>query len=74
MHTISNTAQADNTAYFAACTRAQHRARSSYFTQYVITDREVGYIAVDEGHYSPMPMEMIDRVVYAVTGKLDDEL
>lgn len=73
MHMISNAAQADNAAYFAACTRAQRRARNSYFTQYVIIDGEFGYLVVDEGDYSPMPMEMIDKVVYAVAGQLDDE-
>lgn len=72
MQTISNSALADDAAYFAACTKAARRARCSYFTQYVITDGELGYLAVDEGDYSPMPMEMIDKVVYAVTGQLDD--
>jgi len=72
MQTNSNAALADDAAYFAACTNAQRRARSSYFTQYVIHDEECGYLAVDEGDYSPMPMEMIERVVYAVTGELDD--
>jgi hypothetical protein len=72
MQTISNAALADGAAFLAACTNAQRRARHSYFTQYVITDGELGYLAVDEGDYSPMPMEMIDRVVYAVTGDLDD--
>jgi hypothetical protein len=54
---------------------AQGHARSfhSYFNQYILTDHERGYIAVDEGDYGALPKAMLDRVIDTVPGKLSDE-
>ena len=41
--------QADQAAFVAALDKAHARSLHSYFTQYVLTDGEAGYIAVDEG-------------------------
>jgi hypothetical protein len=73
MHMISNPALADQTAYLAACANARTRARHSYFTQYVISDEEAGYLAIDEGDYTALPPHLIARVVHAVPGDLDEE-
>ena len=43
--------QADQAAFVAALDKAHARSLHSYFTQYVLTDGEAGYIAVDEGDY-----------------------
>ena len=42
-------------------------------TQYVLTDDEAGYIAVDEGDYGALPKAMLDRVIDTVPGRLSDE-
>lgn len=53
MYASHNTAdagyQADQAAFVAALDQAHARSYHSYFTQYVLTDDEAGYIAVDEG-------------------------
>lgn len=41
----------DQAAYLAALDRAHARSYHSYFNQYVLTDDEAGFIAVDEGDY-----------------------
>jgi hypothetical protein len=53
--------------------KAHARSLHSYFTQYVLTDGEAGYIAVDEGDYGALPKAMLDRVIDTVPGKLSDE-
>ena len=63
----------DQAAYLAALDRAHARSYHSYFNQYVLTDDEVGYIAVDEGDYGGLPPRLLDRVIDAVPGKLSDE-
>lgn len=73
MQTITNQFRADHAAYFAACAYAEQRAMHSFFDQHVIVDEEVGYIVLDEGDHDPLPMTVIDRIVYTVTGKLLDE-
>jgi hypothetical protein len=65
--------QADQAAYVAALDQAHARSFHSYFTQYVLTDNEVGYITVDEGDYGALPKRMQDRVIETVPGKLNDE-
>ncbi|MCP5396070.1 MAG: hypothetical protein H6918_04950 [Sphingomonadaceae bacterium] len=65
--------QADQAAFVAALDQAHARSFHSYFTQYVLTDGEAGYIAVDEGDYGALPKAMQDRVIDAVAGKLSDE-
>jgi hypothetical protein len=65
--------QADQAAFVAALDKAHARSLHSYFTQYVLTDGEAGYIAVDEGDYGALPKAMLDRVIDTVPGKLSDE-
>lgn len=43
--------KADQAAFVAALDQAHARSFHSYYTQYVLTDDEAGYIAVDEGDY-----------------------
>lgn len=64
---------ADQAAFVAALDQAHARSFHSYFTQYVLTDEEMGYIAVDEGDYDALPKAMLDRVVDAVPSQLSDE-
>jgi hypothetical protein len=65
--------QADQVAFVAALDQAHVRSFHSYFTQYVLTDDEAGYIAVDEGDYGALPAGMLDRVIDTVPSKLSDE-
>ena len=65
--------QADQAAFVAALDQAHARSFHSYFTQYVLTDDEAGYIAVDEGDYGALPKAMLDRVIDTVRGRLSDE-
>ena len=64
---------ADQAAFVAAQDQAHARSFHSYFTQYVLTDDEAGYIAVDEGDYGALPKAMLDRVIDTVRGRLSDE-
>ena len=64
---------ADQAAFVAALDQAHARSFHSYFTQFVLTDDEAGYIAVDEGDYGALPKTMLDRVIDTVPGKLNDE-
>lgn len=64
---------ADQAAFVAALDQAHARSLHSYFTQYVLTDDEAGYIAVDEGDYGALPKDMLDRVIDTVPGRLSDE-
>ena len=65
--------QADQAAFVAALDQAHARSYHSYYTQYVLTDNEAGYIAVDEGDYGALPKAMLDRVIDTVPGRLSDE-
>ena len=65
--------KADQAAFVAALDQAHARSLHSYFTQYVLTDDEAGYIAVDEGDYGALPKAMLDRVIDTVPGRLSDE-
>lgn len=73
MQIISTIAAADNTAFFMAVANAERRALHSYFDQHVLADDEAGYITIDEGDYSALPMTIIDRIVHSVPGGLLDE-
>lgn len=77
MHVSSNAdlggLNADRAAFMAALDQAHARSFHSYFTQYVLTDDEAGYIAVDEGDYGALPAGMLDRVIDTVPSKLSDE-
>ncbi len=70
---ISNNFEAEQEAFRAALATANARAFHSYFTQYILTDDEAGYIAIDEGDYGALPQAMMDRVIDTVPGKLNDE-
>ncbi|WP_430386402.1 hypothetical protein [Blastomonas fulva] len=73
-HSTSDTGyQADQAAFVAALDQAHARSYHSYFTQYVLTDGEAGYIAVDEGDYGALPKAFLDRVIDTVPGRLNDE-
>ena len=63
----------DQAAFIAALDQAHARSFHSYFTQYVLSDDEAGYIAVDEGDYGALPKAMQDRVIDTVPSKLSDE-
>ena len=65
--------KADQAAFVAALDQAHARSFHSYYTQYVLTDDEAGYIAVDEGDYGALPKAMLDRVIDTVRGRLSDE-
>lgn len=65
--------KADQAAFVAALDEAHARSFHSYYTQYVLTDDEAGYIAVDEGDYGALPKAMQDRVIDTVPGRLSDE-
>lgn len=65
--------QAEQAAFVAALDQAHARSFHSYFTQYVLTDDERGYITVDEGDYGALPAPMLDRVIDTVPSKLSDE-
>ena len=64
---------ADQAAFVAALDQAHARSFHSYYTQYVLTDDEAGYIAVDEGDYGALSKAMLDRVIDTVPGRLSDE-
>ena len=59
MHTSLNIAdcgpQADQAAFVAALDQAHARSFHSYFTQYILTDDQVGYVTIDEGDYRHHP-------------------
>ena len=77
MYASSNIAQgtfqADQAAFVAALDKAHARSFHSYFTQYILSDEEAGYIAVDEGDYGALPKALLDRVIETVPGRLSDE-
>lgn len=82
MHTLLNVTdfgradcglRADQAAFVAALDQAHARSFHSYFTQYILTDDTVGYIAIDEGDYGALPRAMADRVIDMVPGRLSDE-
>ncbi|EPR13647.1 hypothetical protein M527_00380 [Sphingobium indicum IP26] len=65
--------KADQAAFVAALDQAHARSFHSYFTQYILSDEEAGYIAVDEGDYGALPKALLDRVIESVPGRLSDE-
>lgn len=69
----TNLFQVNEAAYVAALDRAHTRALHSYFTQYILTDDEAGYIALDEGDYGALPTYLEGRVIEAVPGQLADD-
>ena len=77
MHTSLNVIdcgfKADQAAFIAALDQAHARSFHSYFTQYILTDDRLGYVAIDEGDYGALPSAMADRVIDMVPGRLSDE-
>ena len=75
MSVSMNTAgfQSAEAAFVAALDQAHARAFHSYFTQYILTDDNKGYIAVDEGDYGALPKLLMDRVVDSVASRYSDE-
>ena len=71
----SNTAgfQADQLALVAALDTAHARSQHSYFTQYILTDEEAGYVTIDAGDYGALPPNLMERVIDSVPGHLSDE-
>jgi hypothetical protein len=63
----------DQAAYLAALDRAHARSYHSYFNQYVLTDDEAGFIAVDEGDYGALAPRLYERIVETVPSKLCDQ-
>ncbi|MFV0644021.1 MAG: hypothetical protein ACK5NN_05895 [Sphingomonadaceae bacterium] len=72
--THANARSADQAALIAALDTANARAYHSYFTQYVLTDSERGYIAIDEGDYGTLPAQLMDRVIDAILSRFADEI
>ena len=64
---------ADRDAYRTALDCAHQWALHSYFNQHVITDRDAGYLAIDEGDYDALAPDLAYRVVETVRGHLSDE-
>jgi hypothetical protein len=62
-----------SSAWIAALDQAHARAQHSYFTQYILTDGETGYLVLDEGDYGRLTADLEGRVIDAVPGKLSDE-
>lgn len=67
-------APSDAEAYLAAVSKAERRARHSYYDSHVIKEREAGYLVIDEGDYPSLPPWMIERIVHGVAGHLSDEI
>jgi ribonucleotide reductase beta subunit family protein with ferritin-like domain len=65
--------RADQAAFLAALDRAQARSLHSYFTQYILTDAEAGYITIDEGDYGAFPQALLHRVIDTVPSQMSDE-
>ena len=65
--------QADQLALVAALDTAHARSQHSYFTQYILTDEEAGYVTIDAGDYGVLPAHLMERVIDSVPGHLSDE-
>lgn len=59
--------------YFAALAVAERRALHSFFDQHIIEDRELGYLALDEGDYNALPAHLAACVVHTIHGAMSDE-
>ncbi len=59
--------------YFEALAVAERRALHSFFDQHIVEDRELGYLAQDEGDYNALPAYLAARVVHTVHGRMLDE-
>ena len=65
--------QADQMALVAALDTAHARSQHSYFTQYILSDEEAGYVTIDAGDYGALPPHLMERVIDSVPGHLSDE-
>jgi hypothetical protein len=68
----TQTAIMDTGHYLVAVAIAERRALHSYFDQHVIEDNGT-YLSIDEGDYSALPTQLIDKVVHTVPGAMNDE-
>ena len=59
--------------YFTALVVAERRAQHSFFDQHIVEDRELGYVAMDEGDYNALPAHPAARVVHTVHGAKSGE-
>ena len=59
--------------YFAALAIAERRALHSFFDQHIVEDRELGYLALDEGDYNALPAHLAARVVHTIHGAMSYE-
>jgi hypothetical protein len=62
-------AQSFDDAVRSATIRAQH----SFFDQHIIEQDDGSYLAIDEGDYNALPIELIDRIAHTVQGMMADE-
>ncbi len=60
-------------SYFEALEQAERRSLHSFFDQHIVEDAEAGYIALDEGDYSCLPVHLAERVVHTVHGAMSDD-
>ncbi len=63
----------DPISYDAAVRAATIRAQHSFFDQHVVEDEFGSFLAVDEGDYSALPQDLIDRIVHTVNAGRSDE-
>ncbi len=63
-------AQSFDDAVRSATIRAQH----SFFDQHIIEQDDGTYVAIDEGDYYALPMQLIDRIAHTVQGMMADDL
>lgn len=59
--------------YETAVSEAEDRAARSYFDHYVVTDKERGFLVLNEGDYGLFPDHRIDDIVYCARAGLLDE-
>ena len=59
--------------YFAALAIAERRALHSFFDQHIVEDKELGYLALDEGDYNALPAHLAARVAHTVHGAMLDD-
>ena len=59
--------------YFAALAVAERRALHSFFDQHIVENKRLGYFALGEGDYNPLPAHLGARVVHTIHGVMSDE-
>lgn len=59
--------------YLDALSKAQLRARHSYFDQHLVRMDDGQYWVADEGSYETLMQDLVDRIVHTVRAGLIDE-